>query len=115
MGGSGEQILAPLSIRGKAVQIAPPPPAITDDVGVNFGGDGGQVIGPEPPLPADFGGGIEAPLPMDPEGSPTSPSRAIAGARSGTRRQAGRAALLAAGRQPGHEPCAPGQDDSGAE
>jgi hypothetical protein len=72
MGGSSEQILVTISNPGQPVQIVPPPPAITDDFGANFGGGGG-VVGPAESLPADFGGGIETPVPMTPEESPTSP------------------------------------------
>jgi hypothetical protein len=43
MAGSSERIFVSLSNPGQPVQIAPPPPALTDDFGANFGGGG---IGP---------------------------------------------------------------------
>lgn len=60
MAGSSEQILVTLSNPGQPVQIAPPPPALTDDLGANFGGGGNgggsdfataMPIQPEPSIP----------------------------------------------------------------
>jgi hypothetical protein len=45
MQGTSARILVSLSNPGQPVQIAPPPAALTDDFGANFGG-GGMVIGP---------------------------------------------------------------------
>ncbi|HEX2754695.1 MAG TPA: hypothetical protein VHM48_04495 [Candidatus Limnocylindrales bacterium] len=57
MTGTSLQILVTISNPGQPVQIAPPPPALTDDLGANFGG-GGFV-----------GGGFATPMPIGPEES----------------------------------------------
>jgi hypothetical protein len=47
MQGTSARILVSVSNPGQPVQIAPPPPALTDDFGANFGGGG---IGPAPTI-----------------------------------------------------------------
>ena len=58
MGGTSDQVLLQISNPGQPVQIAPPPAAITDDVGANFGGGGGVGAFPAP-----------TPMPLGPEES----------------------------------------------
>lgn len=54
MGGTSEQILLTTSNPGQPVQIVPPPAALTDDFGANFGGgDGGQFETPSPLTPEE--------------------------------------------------------------
>jgi len=70
MQGSSERILITLSNPGQPVQIAPPPPALVDDIGVNFGGNGGQTIGPaESTILEEVGNDLESDEPGFPEPS----------------------------------------------
>jgi hypothetical protein len=59
--GTSARILLTLSNPGQPIQIAPPPAAITDDFGNNFGG-GGTILG-------DVGSEIATPVPLEPEPS----------------------------------------------
>jgi len=59
--GTSARILLTLTNPGQPIQIAPPPAAITDDFGNNFGG-GGTILG-------DVGSDIAPPAPLEPEPS----------------------------------------------
>jgi hypothetical protein len=66
MGGASEQLLLTVSNPGQPVQIAPPPPALTDDFGANFGGGG---IGPDETILDQVGSELESTAPDGPEPS----------------------------------------------
>ena len=53
LAGTSARILLTIANPGQPIQIAPPPAAITDDLGANFGGDGNAtpMPRPEPSLP----------------------------------------------------------------
>jgi hypothetical protein len=74
MQGTSARILVALTNPGQPVQIAPPPPALTDDFGANFGGDGGQVIGPvESSILDEVGNELPTEQPAFPEPSTPAP------------------------------------------
>jgi hypothetical protein len=64
--GTSARILLAINNPGQPIQIAPPPAAITDDLGANFGGGG---IGPAPTPAASLGSEIATPVPLEPEPS----------------------------------------------
>jgi hypothetical protein len=64
--GTSARILLAISNPGQPIQIAPPPAAITDDLGANFGGGG---IGPAPTPAVSLGSEIATPVPLEPEPS----------------------------------------------
>ena len=74
MQGTSARILVSVSNAGQPVQIAPPPPALTDDFGANFGSDGGQVIGPaESSIVVEVGDGVPTEEPAFAEPSAPAP------------------------------------------
>jgi hypothetical protein len=70
-GGTSERILVSVSNPGQPVQIAPPPAALVDDIGVNFGGGGiGPTIGPmESTILEEVGDELQTDEPEFPEPS----------------------------------------------
>jgi hypothetical protein len=70
MQGTTARILVSLTNPGQPVQIAPPPPALTDDLGVNFGGGG---IGPDATILEEVGNELPTDEPEFPEESPPAP------------------------------------------
>jgi hypothetical protein len=66
LAGTSARILLTIANPGQPIQIAPPPAAITDDFGANFGGGG---IGPAPTPAESIGGEIATPVPLEPEPS----------------------------------------------
>ena len=67
LAGTSMRILLTISNPGQPIQIAPPPAAITDDFGANFGGGG---IGPAPtPVESVGAGGLATPAPLEPQPS----------------------------------------------
>jgi hypothetical protein len=66
MQGTSARILISTSNPGQPVQIAPPPPALTDDFGPNFGGGG---IGPDETILEQVGNELSSAEPGFPEPS----------------------------------------------
>ena len=66
LAGTSARILLTIANPGQPIRIAPPPAAITDDLGANFGGGG---IGPAPTPAESVGGEIATPVPLEPEPS----------------------------------------------
>ena len=66
LAGTSARILLTIANPGQPIQIAPPPAAITDDLGANFGGG---AIGPAPTPAESVGGEIATPAPLEPEPS----------------------------------------------
>ena len=70
--GTTEQIFLSVSNPGQPVQIVPPPPALTDDFGANFGGGSSGGFGPAPsPILEQVGSELPTTMPSAAERLPS--------------------------------------------